>query len=209
MDSSDSTFPERTGGSYAGILLAAGRGRRFDPSGAQSKLLQRLPDGEAVAVRAAKNLRAATAAMLAVVPPGAPVLAAELAAAGIAVSECGDADLGMAASLTHGLRASADADGWVIALGDMPFVRPDTIARLLQALAQGAQIAVPVQGGRRGNPVAFGRAHLARLLQLTGDTGARKLLQAYPVCEVAVDDAGIHRDIDTPEDLRAAADWQD
>jgi len=187
-----------------GILLAAGRGRRFDPSGARSKLLQRLPDGEAVAVRAAKNLKAAIATTLAVVPAGAPQLAAELAAAGVAVTECADADLGMAASLTHGLRASAGADGWIIALGDMPLVRPDTIASLARALAQGAQIAVPVYHGARGNPVAFARAHLPRLLQLSGDAGARKLLQAFPVCEVAVEDAGILRDIDTPEDLRAA-----
>jgi molybdenum cofactor cytidylyltransferase len=55
--------------------------------------------------------------------------------------------------------------------------------------------------GRRGNPVGFGRVHLQALLALQGDRGARGLLQSCPVTEVAVDDPGIFRDIDTPADL--------
>lgn len=55
--------------------------------------------------------------------------------------------------------------------------------------------------GRRGNPVAFSRAHLPDLLRLTGDAGARSLLQYYPVQLVEVDDPGIHLDIDRPQDL--------
>jgi molybdenum cofactor cytidylyltransferase len=55
--------------------------------------------------------------------------------------------------------------------------------------------------GRRGNPVGFGRVHLAALLALEGDQGARRLLQTCPVTEVPVEDPGIFRDIDTPADL--------
>lgn len=186
-----------------GILLAAGKGRRFDPTGIQNKLLQRLPGGATVVVQAAKNLQAAVGRTLVVVPPASPVLAAQLSSLDLEVTECGDADSGMAASLVHGLRAARDAGGWVIALGDMPFVRPDTMRRIVAALAQGAGIAVPVYNGVRGNPVGFGRMHLQQLLQLSGDVGARKLLQQYPVVEIAVDDPGICRDIDT------VPDWQD
>lgn len=187
---------------YVGILLAAGRGRRFDPAGIRNKLLQPLPGGDTVVAQAAKNLRAALGRTLAVVPPGSPALVAQLTALGLEVSVCGDADSGMAASLMHGLRATQDAAGWIIALGDMPFVRPDTIARLADALAHGAQIAVPVYHGVRGNPVGFGRTHLPDLLQLAGDVGARKLLQQYPVAEITVDDPGICRDIDTVPDFQ-------
>lgn len=201
MHDSDQTAGEQIANSYTGILLAAGKGSRFDPTGLRNKLLQRLPGGATVVVQAARNLQAALDVTLAVVPAGAAAVATPLSAHGVAVTECGDADKGMAASLTHGLRASGSADGWIIALGDMPFVQPDTIRRLVRALAQGADIVVPSYKGIRGNPVGFSRVHLERLLQLSGDAGARQLLQVYPVTEVAVDDPGIHRDIDRPADL--------
>ncbi|RJF96543.1 nucleotidyltransferase family protein [Noviherbaspirillum cavernae] len=186
---------------YAGILLAAGRGWRFDPEGRQNKLLQTLPDGTTIVAAAARHLQAATDSLLAVVPADSPVLSAHLSAQGCAVTKCAAADTGMAASLVHALRLAHDAPGWIIALGDMPFVSPDTIRQLAAALAQGADIAVPVHQGMRGNPVAFSRRHLDELLQLRGDIGARRLMQTHPVHEVPVSDPGILRDIDTASDL--------
>jgi molybdenum cofactor cytidylyltransferase len=118
------------------------------------------------------------------------------------VTVCLDADTGMAASLVHALRHSLPtASAWLVALGDMPFVRPQTIRALCGALGGGAGIAVPVMDGRRGNPVAFGALHLPALLALQGDQGARGILKSQPVTEVAVDDPGIFRDIDTSDDL--------
>lgn len=187
---------------YTGILLAAGKGQRFDPSGRQNKLLQRLPDGDTVVMAAARKLHAATGSMLAVVPAGSPVLTAHISSAGYTVTKCVDAATGMAASLMHGVRLAQDAPGWIVALGDMPFVRTDTIEKLVNALVQGADIAVPVHRGVRGHPVAFSRRHLEALLQLRGDMGARKLLQTCPVHEVPVDDPGIGQDIDTISDLK-------
>ena len=115
---------------------------------------------------------------------------------------CGDADSGMAASLVHAIAHSLpQADAWLVALGDMPFVAPATLRSLLVALEEGAGIAAPVFEGRRGNPVAFGAQHLPALLALKGEHGARALLKSEAVTEVAVDDRGILRDIDTPADL--------
>lgn len=186
-----------------GILLAAGRGARFDATGQRNKLLQPLADGEEVAVAAARNLLAALPSVLAVVRPGNDKLAAKLNGAGCEVTVCDHADEGMAASLVHALSCKRMARGWVIALADMPFVQPATAAALAAAVAAGAGIAAPTIGGRRGNPVAFGRMHLDELLQLRGDEGARRLLQAHPVTAIAVDDPGILQDIDTPPDLLA------
>jgi molybdenum cofactor cytidylyltransferase len=140
-------------------------------------------------------------AVLAVVRPAAPALEQVLRKAGCEVSVCDAADQGMAASLVHALETVRAARGWIVALGDMPHVQPSTTQALASALEQGAQIAVPVHQGRRGNPVAFGAALLPELLQLRGDEGARRLLHRFPVIEVAVDDAGIFRDIDTADDL--------
>lgn len=189
-------------GQIIGILLAAGRGLRFDPTGAQNKLMQRLPNGDTVAVAAARNLLAALPMVLAVVRPGADAVAAQLRAIGCEVIECPSAELGMGASLVHALSHARTAAGWIIALADMPYVQPATCIALIDAIRRGANIAVPTCGGRRGNPVAFGSVHLPDLLRLGGDQGARSLLTAYPVTEIAVDDAGIGRDIDTATDLR-------
>ena len=184
-----------------GILLAAGRGSRFDPSGRRNKLMQCLASGEEVAAAAAKNLLAALPSVLAVVGPESESLATRLKEVGCEVTVCPNAREGMAASLVHALSQTKNARGWVIALADMPFIQPSTIGVLVDALDKGAGIAAPLASGRRGNPVAFGHAHLDELLQLRGDEGARRLLNKHPVMEIAVDDPGILRDIDTVDDL--------
>jgi molybdenum cofactor cytidylyltransferase len=186
-----------------GILLAAGRGRRFDPLGQRNKLLQLLPDGDAVVVASARKLLAVLSTVIAVVPPDDGGVGALLAAAGCEVVVCPAADSGMAASLVQALRHSLPLDpaSWLVALGDMPHVAPATLRALADALAGGAPIAAPVMEGRRGNPVGFGRVHLAALLALRGDQGARRLLQTCPITEVPVADPGIFHDIDTPADL--------
>ncbi len=187
-----------------GILLAAGRGRRFDPAGLRNKLLQPLA-GEPVVVASARKLLAAVPRVVAVVPPLDAGVGERLAALGCDVTVCQDADSGMAASLTHAIRHSLAAApvprAWLVALGDMPYVDAATLRRLADALAAGAGIAAPVLDGSRGNPVGFGAVHLDALLALRGDEGARRLLRTFPVTEVPVDDPGIFRDIDLPGDL--------
>jgi molybdenum cofactor cytidylyltransferase len=182
-------------------LLAAGRGKRFDPSGVQNKLLQALESGDAVVVASARNMLAALPRVLAVVRPGDDKVAALLGALGCEVRVCADADLGMAESLVMAIDCTKGAEGWVIALGDMPHVQPETIRALAATIEQGAHIAAPVYEGRRGNPVAFSSYHLPLLLALEGDQGARAILKSHAVSELVVDDIGVVRDIDTPGDL--------
>ena len=189
----------------AGILLAAGRGARFDPTGATSKLRAALPDGRTVAGAAARALCAALPNVLAVVRPGDAALAAELRAAGCDVLPCADAANGMGASLAFAIGATTPSPfGWIVALADMPFIDPATIIALTDALADGASIAAPTFAGQRGHPVAFAPAHGAALRALTGDAGARALLAAHSVTLVPVDDPGVLRDVDTLSDLSAA-----
>jgi molybdenum cofactor cytidylyltransferase len=190
-----------------GILLAAGRGSRFDPLGERNKLLQLLPGGEPVAAASARAMLAAVARVIAVVREDDAATASLLRSLGCEVIVCADASAGMAASLVCGVRHARDAGGWLIGLADMPYVQPATMQALASAVAHGAggetraAIAAPVHQGRRGNPVAFGRAHLQALLALHGDQGARNILKTNPVNELTVDDSGILRDIDTPSDI--------
>lgn len=185
-----------------GILLAAGRGRRFDPSGTRNKLLASLPGDVPVAVASARALFAVLPNVIAVVPSDDGGVAEALRAAGCDVTVCAEADTGMAASLVHALRHSLPhASAWVIALADMPHVAPATIAAICAALEAGAGIAVPVSGGQRGNPVGFAGQYAQALLALEGDAGARSIVRTNPVTEVVVDDPGIFHDIDSPSDL--------
>ena len=200
-------MPPRDRSTLTGILLAAGRGRRFDPAGVRNKLLQRLPGGDFVVVASARTLLAVLPRVVAVVPPSDGGVADALRALGCTVTVCADADSGMGLSLAHAIRhaplPAQGAGGWLVALGDMPFVAEATLQALVRAIGDGAGIAAPLFDGRRGNPVAFGASHHAALLALDGDQGARRLLASSPVTTVAVPDPGILRDIDTQGDLPA------
>lgn len=186
-----------------GILLAAGKGRRFDPTGERNKLLQPWPGAGTVVAASATAMLAALCKVVAVIGPEGEGVAAQLRALGCDVTECPDAADGMGVSLAHAVSVADDADGWLIALGDMPRVSPSTIEALAEAVRQGSDIAVPVMNGRRGNPVAFSRVHLPALLALDGDAGARNIVRSHPVREVEVSDPGIFQDIDTAADLNA------
>ncbi len=200
-------MPPRDSSTLTGILLAAGRGRRFDPAGVRNKLLQRLPGGDFVVVASARTLLAVLPRVVAVVPPRDGGVADALRALGCTVTVCADADSGMGLSLAHAIRhaplPAQGAGGWLVALGDMPFVAEATLQALAQAIDDGAGIAAPLFDGRRGNPVAFSAVHHDALLALDGDQGARRLLASSPVTTIAVPDPGILRDIDTQGDLPA------
>ncbi|MGE5712793.1 MAG: nucleotidyltransferase family protein, partial [Betaproteobacteria bacterium] len=92
------------------------------------------------------------------------------------------------------------ADGWVIALADMPAIQPDTLRRVVDALKAGAATVAPTYRGRRGHPVGFSAAMRSELLASAGDIGARSVLARHPPQLIEVDDPGVLYDVDTPED---------
>lgn len=114
---------------------------------------------------------------------------------------------GLASSLEVGVHAlPGHAPAVVVLLGDMPWVRAETIGALVTAFRRWpASVCVPVYDGRRGNPVLWPSAYFEALSGLRGDRGARSLLDDpdTPVRPVPVDDRGIHRDVDTQEELEA------
>lgn len=190
----------------AGLLLAAGSGTRFQAlRPGEDKLLAPLPDGTPVAVAAARALRAALPRCWAVVRPGSAELAQALSACGLQVIEAPEAALGMGHSLAALVAATADANGWVVTLADMPAVQPDTIAQVAAALREPHDLAAPVHAGERGHPVGFGRAYRDELQALQGDRGARAILQRHAarLKLIETEDAGVLRDVDRPEDLIA------
>ena len=182
-----------------GLLLAAGSAKRFG----SDKLLHPLQHGVPIAVQAARHLRKELPEIFAALRPGAEQLAELLRAEGCEVAVCANADEGMGASLACAVRAAGAADGYLVALADMPFVRPSSIAAVRDTLAGGAAIAAPYFRTRRGHPVGISGSFFGRLVELGGDEGARKILAAHEaeLVKVPVGDPGVIRDIDQPGDL--------
>lgn len=187
-----------------GILLAAGYSKRFG----SNKLLQALPAGGPdagvpIALASAKHLLEVLPDSIAVVRPRAQKLAALLRDAGCNTVVCKNAAEGMGTSLAAGVRSADDADGWVVALADMPFIRPETIRAVVSTLESGAAIAALSYRGQRGHPVGFGRGCLQELSALAGDKGAREVLSRHAdaLSLRDTDDPGVLRDIDRPSDL--------
>ena len=189
-----------------GILLAAGGSVRFGSDKLIEPLLQAAGDcaaGTPIGVAACRHLGAAVSATVAVVRPSDTVLATMLRDAGARVVECARAEEGMGVSLACGVQAAPDADAWLIALADMPWIRLSTINLLASALAAGADIVAPSYHGERGHPVGFARRHYGALAATTGDEGARAVLLANRATLhlVSTDDPGVVRDVDTRDQL--------
>lgn len=184
-----------------GILLAAGYGRRFDPSGLASKLLAPLGDGHCVAWHSARALCSALPGSLAVIRPGQTELAAQLASAGCRILESSEAEAGMGSALAHAVRDTAGADGWLVALADMPWLPPAAVLAVAHAIDAPQRMVAAAHLGTRGHPVGFGAHWREALGTLRGDTGARGLLRQGAVHLVEAGSADVLRDIDRPEDL--------
>ncbi len=115
-----------------------------------------------------------------------------------------DYEEGMASSIRAGIAAlPPQVDAAFIVQGDMPLLHADILRTLIRRYdpEKANRIIVPVYRGRQANPVLFPRAYFPELLQLQGDTGAKRLLaeRAAVIVAVPMDDPAVVTDIDTPE----------
>ncbi len=119
-----------------------------------------------------------------------------------------DHEEGIGSSLRAGVRAAPeDADAYLVALADMPWITPELIASLIAChAAAGKPIVVPVYHGRRGHPVMMSRELREPLLAVAGDVGAREIIRAHPewVEEFETGDEAVVFDVDVPGDLGSA-----
>jgi molybdenum cofactor cytidylyltransferase len=191
------------------IILAAGRSSRMRAGGdGLNKLVQ--PLGGRPMIRHAVEAALASDASEVVVVTGSEQSGIEAALKDLPVKFVNNPDfaMGLSTSLICGLNAiSADCDGALVLLGDMPAVDAGLLSRLIAAFdpVEGRAIIVPVHGGRRGNPVLWGRRFFPEMHELTGDAGARALFGLYPelICEVEAGSDAPFTDIDTKEALAA------
>ena len=170
------------------LVLASGRGERFTASGGRVHKLQAMLGDQTVLQHTLAAVRAS----------GLPWHLEDVG------------HPGMGDSIAAAVRATADAQGWLVLPGDLPLIQAATLRQVAQALQQHA-VVVPVfqtQGGPRGHPVGFARSCHAALLALKGNQGAAPVLRAFGATELIVNDPGTVTDIDTLQDLeRASSLW--
>ncbi|HVV12860.1 nucleotidyltransferase family protein [Amycolatopsis sp.] len=182
----------------AGLLLAAGAGRRFG----RPKALVEL-EGKPLLLRALRVLTDAGCAPIRVVLGAqAEDARALLPDPSIAVY-AEDWATGMGASLRAGLRALPEADAVLVHLVDLPGVTPEVLRRMLEHSSPDV-VARASYDGEPGHPVLFGRRWWSAIAESAqGDRGARDWLKTRTDLNlVDCSDLGSGTDVDTPADLR-------
>jgi molybdenum cofactor cytidylyltransferase len=189
-------------GRPAVIVLAAGKGSRF--LGAEHKLTQSLGGltvlGSTLQHAIASHLQVVVVTTQALADVACRSVAARDVIVLPEVGAPGQTGLGMGHSISVGVAARPDADGWLILPGDMPRVQPVTLQAVARQLEHHA-VAYAQYRGRRGHPVGFSPELYSELSALSGDEGARRLIARYPALGVEVDDPGVLVDVDTLADL--------
>lgn len=114
---------------------------------------------------------------------------------------------GQAESVKAGVNALEQQSKAAIFLpADQPFVTAELLNRLIEAYNAGqASMIAPVYNNCRSTPVLFDLKWREEILSLTGDHGARKLLDTFPgeVTYIPVDEECLLMDADTPAEYEA------
>jgi molybdenum cofactor cytidylyltransferase len=195
----------KPGRRLAAIVLAAGRSTRM---GGPNKLTAEINGRPLVRIAAEEALASQARPVIVVTGHQRENVEAALKGLDVVLVQNPDFAGGLSTSLKAGISAvPADADGVIVALGDMPQVDAKLIDRLLTAFdpEKGALIVVPTIDGKRGNPVVWSRRFFPELAALDGDIGARHLIASYPeaLTEVPLTGTAALVDVDTPDALKA------
>ncbi|HBV92293.1 MAG TPA: nucleotidyltransferase family protein [Pantoea sp.] len=177
------------------IVLAAGLSQRFRQQGGEHKLLADL-EGKPVLQRTLDQAAASGLDLFVVTRPDALAIQAICTRATVVLCDSG----GLGESIAAGVNASRDYDGWLIALGDMPFVTPESYRAISAALVD-SPIVRPVIEGKPGHPVGFQNHFYPMLSTLQGDAGPQAIVRSQAV-RVPLHDRGCLCDIDFPADLQ-------
>jgi xanthine dehydrogenase accessory factor len=192
----------RTRPRIAGLVLAAGMSSRMGRNKLTVPVAGKPMLRHVVEAALASRLESVT------VVTGHDAAAVEVALEGLPVRFLHNPDYaaGLSTSLRVGI-TDCDADGVMVLLGDMPGMTGNLMDRAIAAFdpAAGRAICIATARGERGHPVLLGRQFFGELGKLTGDRGARTLIEANAalVCEIEASDPGPLTDIDTPEALAA------
>jgi len=185
------------------ILLAAGKSKRMgEPK-------QLMPFGQSTILEQAINnlLSSAVNEVIVVLGYKAEEIKKTVAAKPVKIAINPDYKQGMSTSIIAGLNlVDRQAQAVMLALGDQPLVDSQLINQLIEEFYNHDKgIVIPTYHGKRGHPTIFAIKYKQKLLELTGDIGARQIIKDHPddVLEIAVDSESVITDIDTINDYRS------
>ncbi|HEX4994098.1 MAG TPA: nucleotidyltransferase family protein [Methylomirabilota bacterium] len=183
----------------AAVVLAAGLSRRMG----QPKLLMKVGGRALVRYVVESVLSGGVDSVWVVTGPDVEPVEAALAGIEVQIAVNPAPEEGQAGSVRTGIAAlPASVDAVLIALGDQPLLAPSIIPALLAARRTTPKLIVaPRYRDGQGNPVVFKREIFPELLRLTGDQGARPIIQKEPTRVEWVElDLPMPPDVDTPDD---------
>lgn len=155
------------------ILLAAGNSTRFGAN----KLLH-LMDGKSMAERCMEKCLEVSFAERVIVTQYDEV-EATAGRLGMDAVRNRQPDLGISYSIALGIKALNDMDAWMFLVCDQPWLKADTVQKLLETYQKSPKgIAALRCGEMIGNPVIFSKAYQTELESLKGDKGGKKILLA-------------------------------
>ncbi|HEY3776494.1 MAG TPA: nucleotidyltransferase family protein [Rhizomicrobium sp.] len=186
----------------AAIVLAAGLSTRMG----WNKLVEEIGGQPMVRRVVGAALASRARPLIVVLGNEAEAVRGVLAGLDVQTVENPDYREGLGASIRTGISAVPDScAGALIALGDMPWIDANLIDRTIASFApeEGRAICVATHCGQRGHPVLFARRFFPELLALTGDAGAKRIVELHEslICEIEAGDDAPLIDVDTPEAL--------
>ena len=183
-----------------GIILAAGESRRF---GKDNKLLTEI-EGIPMLERVVMAVtRSAVGKTIVVAGSDYEAISSLISGYDVELIKNDDWREGMGSSLAKGTGAVEENScaGILVCLGDLPFLDPDSINKVINAFVENEcnRIVVPSRGSSRGHPVVFPVSYFEQLVQLDGDHGAKVIIKraAQDVTVLPVESSAHFEDIDT------------
>ncbi|MBY4840421.1 NTP transferase domain-containing protein [Pantoea sp. DY-5] len=177
------------------LILAAGKGSRYIASGGSgNKLLASINDDAPTVIETVIEKAKLSGLPVALVTrPDYLAMRQHAVKAGVQLVLCESG--GSGESIAAGVAMTAHWNGWIITLGDMPWLTVDHYRQVKEALEKGAAQVRLTYKGKPGHPVGFAGCYAEALRNLQGDEGARALLEPRLLVTFEAD-AAVQRDFD-------------
>ena len=184
------------------ILLAAGQSKRMDGENKLTKKINDIP----LVKHSIKNILSSSVNELIVVIGYQREIIEKLIDKNekIKIIFNKDFESGMASSIKTGLdNLSEKSEAFFICLGDMPMVSHDIYNQLIKS-KDNKEIIVPTYKGQQGNPVLFDKSMKVKIMDTTGDVGAKKILELNKekIFYLPIDDSGVVLDFNIQESFK-------
>ena len=183
------------------ILLAAGQSKRMYGENKLTKKIQGIP----LIKRSVQNILTSSVDELIVVLGHQKEIVKKLIDKNEKIKFVFNKDFesGMASSIKTGLNnLSEKTESFFICLGDMPMVSHDIYNRLIKS-KDNKKIIVPTYKKQQGNPVLFDKSMKEKVIDISGDVGAKKILELNKdkIFNLEINDRSITVDFNTQDDF--------